>query len=220
MTKELGLNPRAMERVSCKIVKKRVILLLERIINRCETTAYFISSRMLDALISSKTRIKLMLKFFLNPESSAYLRSLEGEFGDSTNSIRLELNRFEEADMIHSHAEGNRKIFTANTAHPLFQEMRSIVMKHTGIDQIVDHVVQRLGNVKKVFLAGELARGINTDIIDLVIIGDPEITYLVKLIHKAEKLAKRKIRYLIYSEKEANNREFAKQEFLLLWEAE
>lgn len=201
-------------------LQKRVNLLLENIANRCETTAYFISSSMLDALISSKTRIKLMLKFFLNPESSAYLRSLEGEFGDSTNSIRLELNRFEEADMIHSHAEGNRKIFTANTAHPLFKEMRSIVMKHTGIDQIVDHVVQRLGNVKKVFLAGELAKGINTDIIDLVIIGDPEISYLVKLIHKAEKLAKRKIRYLIYSEKEANNREFAKQEFLLLWEAE
>lgn len=175
---------------------------------------------MLDALISSKTRIKLLLKFFLNPESSAYLRSLEGEFGDSTNSIRLELNRFEDAGMINSHAEGNRKIFKANITHPLFNEMRSLVMKHTGIDQIVDNVVQRLGNVRKVFLAGDLAKGINADIIDLVFVGEPEINYLIELIDKAEKLAKRKIRYLIYTEKEAAEREFNKQEFLLLWEAE
>ena len=51
---------------------------------------------MLDTLITSKTRIKLLLKFFLNAQTKSYLRSLEGEFGESTNAIRLELNKFEE----------------------------------------------------------------------------------------------------------------------------
>ena len=48
---------------------------------------------MLDTLISSQTRLKLLLKFFLNSSTSSYLRDLESEFGESTNAIRLELNR-------------------------------------------------------------------------------------------------------------------------------
>ena len=55
---------------------------------------------MIETLISSKTRIKLLLKFFLNSNTTAYLRSLESEFGESTNAIRIELNRLEEAGML------------------------------------------------------------------------------------------------------------------------
>ena len=51
---------------------------------------------MIEVLISSKTRIKLLLKFFLNSNSKAYLRGLEQEFAESTNAIRVELNKFEE----------------------------------------------------------------------------------------------------------------------------
>ena len=52
---------------------------------------------MIEALISSKTRIKLLLKFFLNSKTTSYLRGLEAEFGESSNAIRIELNRFEKA---------------------------------------------------------------------------------------------------------------------------
>ena len=55
---------------------------------------------MIETLISSKTRIKLLLKFFLNSNTTSYLRSLESEFGESTNAIRVELNRLENAGML------------------------------------------------------------------------------------------------------------------------
>ena len=48
---------------------------------------------MLDALITSKTRVRLLVKFFLNPTMKSYLRELASEFEESTNSVRLELNR-------------------------------------------------------------------------------------------------------------------------------
>ena len=64
---------------------------------------------MLQTLITSKTRIKLMLKFFLNSSSTGYLRGLETEFDESTNSIRLELNRFEEAGLLTSITDNNKK---------------------------------------------------------------------------------------------------------------
>ena len=66
---------------------------------------------MLEALISSKTRIRLLLRFFLNPESKSYLSELAEEFGESTNSVRLELNRFEKAGMLDSEYIGNKRFY-------------------------------------------------------------------------------------------------------------
>ena len=84
---------------------------------------------MLEALISSKTRIKILVKFFLNDNLTSYLRGMEEEFGESTNSIRIELNRFEKAGFLQSFSKGNKKIFKVNNTHPLFREINSIVKK-------------------------------------------------------------------------------------------
>src|SRR6187455_134239 len=110
---------------------------------------------MIEALISSKTRIKLLLKFFLNSSNQGYLRGLEEEFGESTNAIRVELNRLEEAGMITAVQEGNKKIFKANIGHPLFSELHSILKKYVGIDTIIENIVPQLGEVSQVFLTGE-----------------------------------------------------------------
>ena len=80
---------------------------------------------MIDTLISSKTRIKLLLKFFLNSNNTAYLRNLEEEFQESTNSIRIELNRFEEAGLLYASAEDNKKIFKVNTSNSFFNDLSS-----------------------------------------------------------------------------------------------
>ncbi len=157
---------------------------------------------MLDALISSKTRIKLLLKFFLNSQTTAYLRSLESEFGDSSNAIRVELNRMEEAGLLTTAAEGNKKVYRANTAHPLFAEIHAILLKNFGLDRILETVIGRLGEVRQVWLAGEFARGLDGHIIDLIFVGNIDKNYLLNLVGKAEKLISRKIRYVIYSEEE------------------
>ncbi|MBT6836211.1 MAG: ArsR family transcriptional regulator, partial [Bacteroidetes bacterium] len=112
---------------------------------------------MLDTLITSKTRIKLMLKFFLNSSSSSYLRGLESEFGESSNAIRLELNRFEQAGLLASFLKSNRKYFKANTKHPLFRDIHSLLRKYVGIDEIIDSVIEKMGDVKEVYLTGDFA---------------------------------------------------------------
>ena len=154
---------------------------------------------MIETLISSKTRIKLLLKFFLNSSNKAYLRGLEEEFGESTNAIRLELNRFEQVGMINSDVEGNKKYYKANKKHPLFPDLQSIVKKHIGIDIIIENVLKNLGDVHKVYLTGDFAKGLNADLIDLELIGTIDTTYFADLIKKAEGLIKRRIRYLVYS---------------------
>lgn len=174
---------------------------------------------MIETLISSKTRIKLLLKFFLNSSTKSYLRGLESEFGESSNAIRLELNRLEKAGMLSSSSEGNKKIFQANKKHPLFKEVHNIVLKHIGFDKIIENVVERLGDVEMVFVSGAFAKGLDSTIIDLVFIGQVNKSYLIELIEKVEKLISRKVRYVIFDKEEEHLIE-ANMHPLLLWSNE
>ena len=87
---------------------------------------------MLDTLITSKTRIKLLLKFFLNPGTKSYLRGLATEFGESTNAIRVELNRLTEAKLLKSVNSGRTVEYRANKQHSLFKDLQSVVKKFVG----------------------------------------------------------------------------------------
>lgn len=154
---------------------------------------------MLDVLITSKTRIKLLLKFFLNSKTSSYLRNLESEFGESTNSIRIELNKFEEAGLLSSSMSGNKKLFKANIKHPMFGDIQNILMKYTGLDQIVEQVISKLGNVESVYLVGQLAKGLDSPTIELIIVGNINRDYLTNLTKKAEPLIRKTIHSEIFT---------------------
>ena len=174
---------------------------------------------LLDTLITSRTRIKLMMKFFLNSTTRSYLRDLEGEFGESTNAIRVELNRFEEAGLLQSEQQGNKKIFKANTRHPLFGDIHSILLKYTGIDQVVEKVVNNLGGVSQAWLIGDFARGSDSKVIDIMLVGeDIDRPYLLNLVEKTENLISRKIRYMLLEPKELPIHVEEHPEALLLWE--
>jgi DNA-binding transcriptional ArsR family regulator len=177
---------------------------------------------MLETLITSKTRLKLLFKFFLNTNNHGYLRSLEKEFDENSNAIRLELNRLEEAEMLEVELQGNRKVYRANKEHPLLADLQSILRKFAGIDQLIERVVDRLGNLDLVYLDGEIAKGIKSDIIDVILIGDNiNQKYVIHLLSRAEPIIKKKVRYLILTNGDAE--EFVrnrKGELFLIWENE
>lgn len=174
---------------------------------------------MLSTLITSKTRVRLLVKFFLNPTMKAYLRQLADEFGESTNSVRIELNRLTEAGLLESYAEGNTIMYQAKTSYPLFPELKKIVSKITGIDQIIEEVIQRLGSLHSAYLIGDYAKGIDSGTIEVVLVGENvDEDYLKELTSKAEELINRKIKYLILNQvKLIEYKEKAKSELLILW---
>ncbi len=174
---------------------------------------------MIDSLITNKTRIKLLLRFFLNAGSKSYLRGLESEFGESTNAIRLELNRFEEAGLLVSMMDKNKKMFMANKQHPLYEEIRSIVKKSMGLDQLVEKVVHKLGNVTRAYITGRIARGLDDQEIDFVLVGDDiDQTFLANLLEKAEKLIRRRVKCFILRDEEEKEYLTGFPEALLIWE--
>lgn len=176
---------------------------------------------MLEAIITSKTRINLLLKFFLNSNTRAWLRSLELEFGESTNAIRVELNRLERAGLLIAEIEGNKKIYMANTGHPLYQDIHSVILKHIGLDKIIQKVTEKMGKLEAVYLVGEFAKGRNSKVIDLWFIGkEIDKKYLLGLIEKSEQLINRRIRYIILTNNELKefSQDKSKDELLLVWQ--
>ncbi len=174
---------------------------------------------MLETLISSKTRIKLLLKFFLNSNNISYLRGLESEFGDSTNAIRLELNKLETAGLLKSNQEGNKKYFRANTKHPLYGDINNILLKFTGLDKIVERVVEEVGDLELVLVVGQLAKGLSSEVIDLILVGNIDREYAFELVQKAEVKLNKKIKYLCYTPAEFKlvKADTYMHEHLLLW---
>lgn len=172
---------------------------------------------MIETLITSKTRVKLLLKFFLNPSTSGYLRGLAAELGESSNAVRLELNRLEKAGMLYARAIGNKKMFQVNKKHPLFDPIQHIVRKYIGLDKIIDYVVKKLGNLNAAYLCGDLAKGKESDVIDLILVGNIDRVFLSETIEKAQVITGKKIKYIIYESDEALTKTFNLEDYLLIW---
>ena len=160
---------------------------------------------MINSLITSQTRIKLLKKFFLNSSTKAHLRGLESEFGESSNSIRVELNRLEGAGLLKSLKDGNKKVFQANCTHPLYHDIHSIILKESGIDRVIEKVIYRIGNLLCVYLTGDFARGKDSTVIELILVGSNiDTEYLARKVEQAEELVGRKVKYVVLDPSEAD----------------
>jgi len=153
---------------------------------------------MLDSLITSKTRIRLLIKFFLNIANKGYLNSLANEFGESTNSVRKELNNLSSAGYLVKDNQNNKIIYKANASHPLFKIIQKIVHKHIGIEEILETVYNRVGDVKKIMILGDYAEGIDSGLIEILVVGDNiDKEYLDEIAPKIESKIKRKVSFFV-----------------------
>jgi predicted transcriptional regulator len=164
---------------------------------------------LLHTLITSKTRVRLLMKFFLNPSTRSYLRELASELNESTNSIRVELNRLTEANLLSSKSEGRTIEYCANVNHSLFDEIHSLVKKYTGVDQIIEKLVSRLGDVQAAYLVGDYAKGQDSGLIDIILIGKIDKVELERIAERRGRNISRKIRPMVVT----------KKELLALWDA-
>ena len=157
---------------------------------------------LLSGLIASKTRVKLLMRFFFNPQARSYLRELAKEFNMSTNAVREELNQLKKTDLLKSEKDGRQVFYQANTNHALFPELKSMVSKVMGIDQVIDSIIERLGNLERAYLIDDYAEGKDTGIIDIILVGDIDMYHLNDLSRKTERYIKRKIRSLVLNRNE------------------
>ncbi len=160
---------------------------------------------MLDELITSKTRLRLLIKFFVSQANKGYLNGLANEMGESTNSIRKELNHLYSAGYLNKVKADNKVEYNVNTSHPLYNTLRKVVLKHLGLEDIVETVLEKMGSVKKIILVGQYAKGIDSGNIEVFLVGKNLNTeYISNLEEKIEKLINRKVNFYLSSKLPSN----------------
>tara|TARA_B100000965_G_scaffold401763_1_gene426296 strand:- start:1090 stop:1611 length:522 start_codon:yes stop_codon:yes gene_type:complete len=153
---------------------------------------------MLGQLITSKTRLRLLIKFFISQANRGYLNGLASEMGESTNSIRKELNHLHDAGYLEKLKADNKIEYKANVKHPLFDVLRKVVLKHLGLEDVVETVLERMGKVKEIILVGDYAKGIDSGKIEVFLIGnDLDMEYIAQLEEKIENLIRRKVSFYL-----------------------
>jgi len=176
------------------------------------------STNLLGPLITSKTRLKLLLRFFVNQDLSGYLQGLSKELEENSNSVRVELNRLEQAGMLQSEMDGRRKLYRVNKKHPLTSDLTTMLRKVTGIDAIIERVVERVKeNLDQVWVCGKLAKGLESDVIEVVLTGvDVDEDYITELLGKVAGVIKKRIDYEVLTKLP----DVRRSECLLIWEKE
>ena len=155
---------------------------------------------MLGELITSKTRLRLLIKFFISQANRGYLNGLATEMGESTNAIRKELNHLQGAGYLEKIKVDNKIEYKANTKHPLFGVMQKVVFKHLGLEDVVETVLDRMGNIDQIILVGDYAKGNDSGIIEVFLIGKSlNMEYISNLEEKIEDLIGRKVSFYLAS---------------------
>ena len=149
---------------------------------------------MLENIITSKTRLRLLVKFFINVANEGYLRGLAFEMGESTNSIRKELNNLTEAGYLLRDQTHQKITYRANQENPFFILLQKIVRKYIGLDTIVEMVVEKIGNLQRVFIIEDYAKGIDSGKIEVILEGtNLDESYIRELEIKIEKVIQKKV---------------------------
>ena len=161
---------------------------------------------MLGSLITSKTRLRMLIKFFISAANNGYLNGLANEFNESTNSIRKELNNLSSAGYLLKSKENNRVIYNANTSHPMFEVLQKIVRQHLGLEDIVETVIDRIGDVDQIALTGAYADGIDSGNIEIIINGSKVNNEYLKIIKsKIKKKIRREVTFLLNQKLDLNS---------------
>ena len=123
-------------------------------------------------ILSSRVRAEIFRLFFGLNEKELHLREVERQAGLTLGTIRQDLQKLLKLDLVKARRDGNRLYYQANTEHPLYPEIRKLVLKTAGLVEIFKSVLDRKG-VRVAFVFGSLAsnREKGTSDVDLMVIG-------------------------------------------------
>jgi predicted nucleotidyltransferase len=164
----------------------------------------------------SSTRAELLGLFFNNPDDKFYLREIARHIGKDAAGIKRELDNLVKIGLLAKEKRGVQKYYFANKSSPIFSEMKGLIFKTTGIQGAMKASLSRLKGVKTAFIYGSYAKGSEKEDsnINLMVIGQANITELNDMVMGLEEKLKREIDYLVFDEQEYRKRKDTKDPFI------
>jgi uncharacterized protein len=126
----------------------------------------------LSGILSSRVRAEIFRLLFGLNEKELHMREMERQAALSLGTIRQDLQKLVKLDLVKARRDGNRLYYRANTNHPLYPEIRNLVLKTAGLVEVIKSALDREG-IEVAFIFGSLARSkerAESDV-DLMVIG-------------------------------------------------
>jgi predicted nucleotidyltransferase len=164
----------------------------------------------------SSTRAELLSLFFNNPDSKFYLREIARHIGKDAAGIKRELDTLVKIGILGREKRGVQKFYYADKSSPIFTELKGLIFKTTGVQGSVKAALSRLKGVRAAFIYGSYATGAEKEDsnINLMVIGQVNITELNDMVMVLEEKLKREIDYLVFDEQEYRKRKDAKDPYI------
>ena len=163
---------------------------------------------MLQNLFSSNVRVALLTHFFTHPDEPFYARELARRLGTHYNAVWRELSNLETVGLLSSEQQASVKVYRLDPAFPIYEELKRIILKTTGLGQVLRQELSRLGSTEWAFVYGSVAAGeedLRSDI-DLMIVGQVDLMALSEVVARLEEQLGRAINYVVLSSHELMDR--------------
>jgi len=159
---------------------------------------------MMEKLFTSRTRAKLLTLFLTESKKEFYVRELQRKIKENVTSVRRELENLKKLGLVNERKEGIQKFYSLNKNHPIYEELRRIVLKTEGVGKILRDKLSKLAGIKYSMIYGSFAKGteIESSDVDLIIIGTIDERKLLEQIRKVEEEIGREVNYILWSEEE------------------
>ena len=164
---------------------------------------------MLETLLGSKLRAKVLGWLFSHPNERYFVRQLTALVKEDSTNVSRELARLERTGILVSTTEGRQKYYQANRQSPLFNELHGLMLKTVGVADIIKKALEpRKADVKLAFIFGSVARRAEDRFsdIDLLVVGDITFGEVVDLISTVEGTLNRELNPVVYTLTEFNKR--------------
>ena len=163
---------------------------------------------MLQHIIPSKVRRKILQLFFHNPESSYYLRDIVRKVNEEVNAVKRELDILHEGKVLLREKRLNKVFYSLNRSYLYYDEFLRIFTKNSTLATLIQKNISRLGKVKYVAISTKFSRQIEIkeDEIYLLFVGVIVVPEAESIVNEAKKEFGRDINFTVMSEDELNFR--------------
>jgi hypothetical protein len=170
---------------------------------------------MLEDLIISRVRLKILTMFLSTPGRTAYVREIVRETDEEINAVRRELLHLEKGGLVSKESRANRIYYLFRTEYPLYFELLEIIAKTTGMGGEILKNRGKLGKLKFVMLSGRFARGQKVpNNVDLLVVGNVVLPELAQIVKSEEARRKCEINYTVMAVDEFTFRKQRRDPFI------
>jgi len=145
-----------------------------------------------------------------------HLREIARRAGLSPATAHDEIASLVAAGILARRTEARRAYYRANTACPIYSELRSIILKTVGLADVLRSALAGVPGIEAAFVYGSMAKGeeVSGSDVDLMIIGSVSMRDLVTPLHRAEETLGREVNATVYPEAEFREKLASRHHFL------